>query len=70
MINVILFSFYRYKLIVHFRFLFLICLISSNAFSQDILVEWQNKSNKDINNNNPTLEIKKIFKSENIERSL
>ena len=53
-----------------FRFIFFILFFSSNVFSQDILVEWKNKSTSDINTDNPTLEIKRILKSENIERKL
>jgi len=69
-IYVILFLFSRYKFIVSFRFIFFILFFSSNVFSQDILVEWKNKSNSDVNIDNPTLEIKRILKSENIERKL
>ena len=70
MINVILFLISRYRFIVIHKILFFICTISSNAFSQDILVEWQNKTKSDISNSSPTLEIKRIFKSESIERKL
>ena len=70
MIYVILFLFSRYRFIVSYRFIFFILFFSSNVFSQDILVEWKNKSTSDINTDNPTLEIKRILKSENIERKL